>query len=179
MANSLRDQLVQTGLADEKRARKVEKDKRAGSKKVRRGQAKGDDHAERDRRRRAEKAERDRQLEAQRQAERQRKESTAQIRQMIRDHRLEESGGEVAYQFTEGTKIRRIWVTPGQQKQLARGDIAVVAFGKGYELVPAETAEKIRERDPAVVLVHNAGSPGSGEDSDPYEEHPIPDDLMW
>ena len=176
MANSLRDQLVRAGLADEKRARQVEKDKRTGAKKVRRGQAKADDAAVRERERaRAEKAERDRRLEAERKEARRRKEAAAQIRQMIRDHRLE-GGGEVSYQFTEGAKVRRIWVTPEQQSGLARGGIAVVAFGKGYELVPAETAEKIRERDPAVVLVHNTAEPGG---DDPYGDYPVPDDLMW
>ncbi len=75
-------------------------------------------------------------------------------------------------------KIKKLNVTGKQQDQLARGLIAIVLLGEGYELVPAAIADKIRQRDPEVVLLLN--EKGDGDDGDdPYADYPIPDDLMW
>ena len=75
-------------------------------------------------------------------------------------------------------KIKKLNVTARQQDQLARGLIAIVALGDRHELVPAPIAEKIRQRDEAVVVLLNEKGTGVDED-DPYADYPIPDDLMW
>ena len=62
---------------------------------------------------------------------------------------------------------------------MERGQIAIVALGDSFELVPTVVAEKIRQRDEkAVLLLNERGSQDVDED-DPYKDFPIPDDLMW
>jgi uncharacterized protein YaiL (DUF2058 family) len=44
--------------------------------------------------------------------------------------------------------------------------------------VPADIAERVRARDPSLVLVWNQPSQTPDED-DPYADFQVPDDLMW
>ncbi|MEQ3637230.1 DUF2058 domain-containing protein [Alcanivorax sp.] len=178
MANSLQKQLMKAGLADEKKARKAKQQKREDVNKAKRGEIEMEDPADRARRLREEKAEADRQREAQRKAEREKKEIAAQIKQMIEQSRLERNG-EVAFQFVQDKKIKKAYVTGKQQKQLERGQIAIVALGESFELVPTVVAEKIRQRDAAAVLLLNERGTEAADEDDPYKDFPIPDDLMW
>ena len=57
--------------------------------------------------------------------------------------------------------------------------IAISKLGEEYELVPANIAEKIAQRDASVILVHNQPGADQVDEDDPYADYPIPDDLMW
>ena len=184
MANSIKDQLMKSGLVDKKRAHQVRQRHKQEEKMLRRGELEVDDRAERVRQQRAEQVERDRLLEAQRQTERHAREIVAQIRQMIVTSRIDRSGGDVAYQFVQDKKIKKAYVTKTQHEQLTLGRIAIVALDQAYELVPAKVADKIGQRDPEAVLVLNSQQPAAARDGDvpeedPYADYPIPDDLMW
>ena len=98
---------------------------------------------------------------------------------MIEQSRLDRQHGDVAYQFVQDKKIKKAWVTAKQQAQLERGQIAIVALGDGYELVPTVVAEKIRQRDENAVLLLNERGKNAVDEDDPYKDFPIPDDLMW
>lgn len=180
MSKSLEDQFKQLGLADEKQVRKArqgKKKKKGSPKRPRREPPAPDPQAEAAQRERAEKAERDRQIESERQAQRRAKETAARVRQIVETNRVEREDGDVPYRFTRGCKIKEIWLSKAQHRRLAEGEIALVAFGDSYELVQKTTAERIREIDAEAVLVLNTGSADSGDD--PYEDFPVPDDLMW
>ncbi len=177
--SSLQDQLLKAGLTDAKKAKQLNKEKRKQARQVPKGEQQADEVALAAKQAQAEKAERDRQLNQQKNAEAERRAIQAQIKQLIAVNRIARGGkDEVAYQFTHGKKIKKIYVSPLQQEQLVKGILAVTEFGGSYELVPAKVAEKISERDAARVLVHNQGSDTIDED-DPYADYQIPDDLMW
>jgi uncharacterized protein YaiL (DUF2058 family) len=172
---SLKDQLMKAGLADAKKARKAEHEKRQQAK---------DPNAETAQqlaqKAQADKAERDREMNRAQQEEKQRRELAAQIRQLIERHRIARSGGEVAYQFTDEKKVKKLYVTAAQQSQLVKGQVGIVRLGEGYELVPAVVAEKIRQRDiAAVVLLNTRAAEAAADPDDPYAAYQIPDDLMW
>ena len=172
---SLKDQLLKAGLADAKKARRAEHEKRQMAK---------DPNAETAEKLAAkalaEKAERDRELNRQQQEEKEKRAVAAQIRQLIERHRIACQGGDVSYQFTDAKKVKKLYVTPSQQTQLANGQVAIVRLGEGYELVPTVVAEKIRQRDAAPVVLLNTRKPAeSGDEDDPYAAYQIPDDLMW
>lgn len=178
MANSLQNQLMKAGLADKKKARRAQQEKREEANRAKRGEIELEDPAERARRQRAEKAERDRQLEAQRKERQREHEIAAQVRQLIESNSLPREKGQEAYQFVQDKKIRKVYVTAQQHCQLGNGLIGLVALGDGYALVPAVVAEKIRQRDETAILVLNDRTAAADED-DPYADYPIPDDLMW
>lgn len=171
---SLKDQLMKAGLADAKKARRAEHEKRVQAK-----QPDADSAQALAQKALNEKAERDRELNRARDAELARKALAAQVRQLIEAHRIDRKGGDVSYQFTDQRKIKKLYVTPAQQDQLARGQIAIVRLGDGHELVPTIVAEKIRSRDEAAVVVLNQRNSSGAEEDDPYAAYQIPDDLMW
>lgn len=177
MAGSLKDQLLKAGLADAKKARQADHAKRQQAKQVARGEAQ--DPAEAVRQAREAQAERDRLLNAERQAQQRHKEITAQIRQLTQAHRLDRRGAEQSFQFADGKKIQKIYVSALMADQLARGMLAVVRLADSFEVVPTAIADKIAERDAAAVVVRHQRDAGQQAADDPYADYPIPDDLMW
>ena len=184
---SLRDQLLKAGLADEKRAKQIAKEKREEAQQ-KKSAGKHAAHAADEAKRQAlqaqaaRNAERDREINRQQQEKQQRKALRAQVRQLVETNRIERREGEVGYRFSDGERIEKIYVTAELQQQLARGQLAIVRTGRRYDLVPAEVAGRIRERDPdgtGVVVVALATPAAKPAEDDPYAQFQVPDDLMW
>ncbi|MDD5214881.1 MAG: DUF2058 domain-containing protein [Methylococcales bacterium] len=129
----------------------------------------------------AEKAERDQLLNLQLQEQARQKEIKAQIKQLVEEHKIEfdRKNAEIAYRFTDGTTVKTLYVDENLRNQLVKGTLAIVKFGKDYELVNVETALKIKERDAKRVLVLNEAKKEEIAADDPYAAFEIPDDLMW
>jgi uncharacterized protein len=75
----------------------------------------------------------------------------AQIEQLIEQNRLPRAQTDERYNFVDGNQIRRFPADHSVRERLSRGEIAIVRRNGGYELVPAETAARIRERDERAV----------------------------
>jgi uncharacterized protein YaiL (DUF2058 family) len=179
MGNSLQDQLLKAGLADEKQAKKARAAKvpKKRGKKSARGPALSES-AQGARQAMAEKAEKDRALNEQRKADAERKAIAAQIRQLVEQNRLPRDEGEIGYNFVDEGKVRKLYVTADIHGKLGKGRVDIVRMGDTYELVPAEVAEKIRTRDASRVLARQVTEPEVADD-DPYKDYQVPDDLMW
>lgn len=107
---------------------------------------------------------------------RQRKrERAAQVEAVIAAHGLQRAQSEVPYRFARGGRIKETWVSPAERDALARGEVALIGLRGRYALLPIEHVGKVREINPAAVLV--AIEPGSGDASE--DDHPVPDDLVW
>jgi len=180
--SSLQDQLLKAGLVDEKKVKKANKDKRKEQKQQHNSKdALVDEVKAAAVQARAEKAERDRRLNEQRKAENERKAVAAQIRQLIEmnsQSKGDSRGDLLGYNFTDGRKVKKIYVSAAVQQQLAKGRLAIVKQDDQYKLVPAAVADKIMQRDRSCVLSLQAATPAVDED-DPYKDYQIPDDLMW
>lgn len=181
---SLQDQLLKAGLVDSKKAKQVDKAKRKQQKVARKSKEDLVDETKvQAQQARAEKTERDRALNKQRQEEAEQKAIAAQIKQLIELNRLEKNQGEIAYNFTDNKKIKKIYVSEPVQDQLMKGLLAIVKLTEvnqaRYEIVPAVVAEKIALRDESCVLLVNQKSAETLEEDDPYADYQIPDDLMW
>jgi len=177
---SLQEQLLKAGIVDQKKAKKIQQEKRKAAKSAPKGHAQIDEDKEQAKRALAEKVERDRELNRQQQAASEKKAVQAQIIQLIRMNRIERAGGgEVAYQFTDGKKIKKMYVTTKLQSELTRGRLAIARLDNNYELLPAAAARKIMQRDAQVIVLLNEKSEHVMDDDDPYAAYQIPDDLMW
>jgi len=177
---SLQEQLLKAGLADEKKLKALQKEKKKQRKQQPKGAAVVDEGKLRAQQARQEKAERDRLLNQQRDEEARRKGIAAQIRQLVESNRLDRSRCEVDYQFVHEKKIKKILVDDLMVDQLARGRLAVVFVNDAYEVVPEAVARKIMERDEAaVVVLHDRNAQTDADEEDPYAGYEIPDDLMW
>ncbi len=176
---SLQDQLLQAGVVDKKKAKQLKQEKRKQARQQPKGKPPVDETREQARRHLAEKAERDRESNRALQSEAERKAVRAQVIQLVRTNRVARDAGEIGYQFVDGKKIKKLYVSARQQAQLSAGQLAVARLDDAYELVPAVVAEKIRERcDQTIVLLNTRADDAPAED-DPYADYQIPDDLIW
>ena len=172
MSNSLKNQLLKSGLADPKKLKKLEHGKRIAEDK--------DEARKLALKAQEEKQARDRELNRRVQEEREIKAAEAQVVNMIATQAISRQGGDTAYQFVDGGKIKKLYVTAAQSAQLARGQIAIVRHGEAYELVPTLVAEKIATRDASrVVVLNTRAETAAADEDDPYKDYVIPDDLMW
>jgi len=182
MGVSLQEQLLKAGLVNQKKAHDIQKQKSKTAKQQRSGVAAGqDDQAAREAARKAqeEKATRDRELNRRRQEELKQKEIAAQIRQLIDENKVSLKGGDDPYNFVDGSTLKRIYVTPEIRQGLAKGRYVIARLGRGYEVVPAAAAERIRERDAGVLVEQPAETAAPAEADDYYAQFQVPDDLMW
>ena len=180
MGNSLFDQLEKSGLVDEKKAKQAKKDKRKQSKQKRGKKAQPLDESKLlAQKAQAEKTARDRELNQQRLLEAEKKAIAAQIKQLIEMNRIENSDGDIGFNFTDGNKVQRIYVSEKLQNQLVSGRLAIAKLGNEYTLVPTAVAEKIKQRDPACIILNNVQQPDDNDADDPYADYQVPDDLMW
>lgn len=176
---SLKDQLLQSGLVDRKKAKQLQQEQRKEVRSRQKGQVYTDATREQARLAQLEKAERDRLLNRAQQEQAEKKAIKAQIIQLITLNRVKRDGGDVAYQFADGTRIKKLYVTQQIHKDLVNGRLAIARLDDGYELLPAPAAQKIAQRDPQVIVVLNQYEPPAAAEDDPYAQYQIPDDLMW
>jgi uncharacterized protein YaiL (DUF2058 family) len=179
MRNPLQEQLLKAGLVNKAKAAQVVREQA----KKRKGKVPAEPSAEQveAQRLQAEKAERDRAIAAERNAQARAHEAQAQIRQIVEAHKVKREG-EIAYRFTDGSVIRSVLVNEPLRAQLAAGTLVIVRHGEGYELLPRAAADKVRERDAAmIVLDHGHAEVRSGNDADDeyYKRFEVPDDLIW
>ena len=176
---SLQDQFLKAGLVDKNKVKQANQDKSKQKKVERRTGTETVDEARlaalETQRKNAERA---REANAQRDAAANQKAIMAQILQMVHKNRQSKGNGDIAYNFTHDNKIERIYVSAAVQGHLMAGRLVIVRLGTATELVPRVIADKIEERDAALVVRVKKASKEVEED-DPYAAFQIPDDLMW
>lgn len=174
--NALQAQLLKAGLVDSKKAKKLTKQsqhaKRTGdSAEIEAKKALAEAQAK--------KAEKDRQLNQQRQQLLEEKMLRANIIQMIKQHQLTDTQGDVTYQFVDEAKIKRLNVTQKLYDQIVAGHVTIARLEDSYALLPRPLADRINAKLAGFMVVSNDQSEDQLADDDPYAAYAIPDDLMW
>lgn len=179
--NPLQQQLLKAGLVKKSKVAEVARQQQ----KARDGKAPPTDRdiqleAERAR---LEKVERDRALEAERRTRARAAELRAQARQIIADKKVERRG-DSEYRFSADGAIRSLLVDDELRRQLSNGALVIAGVDGRYELLPRAAAEKVRERDPAMIVVDHGqatdeATGSSPEDDAYYAQFQVPDDLVW
>lgn len=179
MRNPLQEQLLKAGLVNKVKAAQVVREQ--AKKQKGKGPAVQSATQVEAQRSQLAKVERDRALAAERNARAQANEARAQARQIIEAHKLPREG-ELVYRFSDGDKIKDLLVNDALRAQLAAGTLVIVRHGDGYELLPRVAADKVYERDTAMIVLdhgRNQSSDSSGADDDYYKQFQVPDDLIW
>lgn len=182
MGNSLQDQLLKAGLIDKDQIHKANQKKKQQnrqqqlSKKKRAAKPKVDPKIQQER---AEKAARDRELNAQREEVRRQREVNAQVRQLVsrNRHPRKEGDDDRPFHFENKGKVKRLFVDDKTHALITEGKLVIVNDNGQFELVPKDIAEKIRERNPSLVI--DLPKDDKPADDDPYAAYQVPDDLMW
>ncbi|WP_194756369.1 DUF2058 domain-containing protein [Aliidiomarina indica] len=180
MKNALQEQLLKAGLADAKKLKSLNKEKHQQKKKAGKKHQVVNEATLLVEQQRKEKVARDQELNRQRQAELEEKAVASQVRQLIEVNRVKHQG-DVAFNFADGSLVKRLHVSQKLHNELSRGQLAIARDGQGYALIPAAVAEKIQQRIPdTIVLLNSRDTPDNKPDEDdPYADYQIPDDLIW
>lgn len=184
MGNALRDQLLKAGLVNSKQVKKAVKEKQKETI-ISKEQKKPDEHSvlrEQAKQAQLEKAERDRRLNLQRKEAAEVKAVEAQIKQLVDAHRISvKSDSDIPFNFSDGGKVKRIYVADPMRAALSNGQMAIVRSAGSYEIVNADIAAKIVERHAPGIVLWNKQETNNAQqaDSDPYAGYEVPDDLMW
>lgn len=181
MGNSLQDQLLKAGLIDQNKIDQARRDKKKQAAQQHRPKKKKAARVERPQPtpEQLEKAARDRELEQQRKEVRRQREVAAEVRQLVRGHRHPRSENEddKPFHFENKGKIKRIYVSAQTHRLIAEGKLVIVNDNGTFELVPPAIAEKIRQRNPSLVI--DLPEDTGPDADDPYAQYQVPDDLMW
>ncbi|MGS2718069.1 DUF2058 domain-containing protein [Eionea flava] len=184
MSKSLQEQLLGAKLIDDKKAKKISKQARKEKNVQRRSKESALSDAQAAAlKTQQEKALRDTALNQQRQAELKKKETAAQITQMIQHYQISKEKGDTEYNFTDGKTIKKLVITKTTSDEIIRGRLCIARQGSQYAIIPRPIAEKIRERDEDIIVVFNALPSQQVKtlesDDDYYAQFEIPDDLDW
>lgn len=179
MGESLQDQLLKAGLVDKSKANKAKKQqkKQARQQRSTAGAAPAVDPQRQ--KELEEKAARDRELNERRNEARKQREIAAQVTQLLSRHRHPRSASEDdrPFYFDNKGKVKRMYVSPQTQGMITSGKLVIVNHNGVFDLVPPEIAEKIRQRNPSLVI--DLPKETAPTEDDPYAEFQVPDDLMW
>jgi uncharacterized protein YaiL (DUF2058 family) len=180
MKLSLQEQLLKSGLVSAAKAKSVKAEKRKQTQQQRKNKVEVVDEAkELAQKALAEKIERDRELNQLRQQQNEQKQLAAQIKELIELNKLLTDPEGLAYNFTDNNKVKRLYVSEVMRDQIAEGRLAIVKLGTNYEVVPAETARKIQQRDATSIIVFNEQNKTTDAVDNPYAAYQVPDDLIW
>lgn len=174
--NALQAQLLKAGLVDSKKAKQLSKQsqhaKRTGnSEDIAVKKSLAEAHAK--------KVEKDQKLNQQKQQILEEKTLNANIVQMIKQHQLTETKGDVSYQFVDDSKIKKLHITQKLYDQIVAGHVVIARLEDHYALLPRPLADRINAKLEGFIVVSNDKSDVGIEDDDPYAAYVIPDDLMW
>ncbi|MGF1687241.1 DUF2058 domain-containing protein [Photobacterium japonica] len=169
---SLQEQLLQAGLIDKKKLKKAGK----SSKKSRTLRKEAKAAVEENK---ASQLAQDQELNRQKQAEADKKAIASQVKQLIEMNKVEKTDGDIGYNFTDGSLVKKLHVNKQTHAQLVNGRLAIARTGESYMIIPGVVADKISQRDETSVIVNNVVSEDVMDEDDPYAAFQIPDDLMW
>lgn len=169
---TLQEQMLKAGLIDKKKLKKAGK-----TSKKSRTQAK-EAKAAVEANRTAQLAQ-DQELNRQKQAEAEKKAIASQVKQLVEMNKIDCKDGEIGYNFTDGTLVKKVYVDKSIQDQLVSGRLAIARYLDSYAIVPGVVADKISQRDEATIIVNNTATEQEMDEDDPYADFKIPDDLMW
>jgi len=177
MSKSLQEQLLKAGLGNAKKLNAIKKEKHKERVQAGKNGIVVNEAAVLAEQHKQAQIARDQELNRQKTEALAKKALVAQVKQIVELNSLPYKG-EVAFNFTDGTLVKRIYVSEKVQQQLVKGLIAIAKLGEHYHLIPIQVAEKVQQRLPETILVLNQQDEQMPED-DPYADFKIPDDLMW
>jgi uncharacterized protein YaiL (DUF2058 family) len=184
MADSLRDQLLKSGIAKQVREEKRPNAPKGGRPPTHKQGSKGPKtrgtsseeldlakaYAIRARTEANERKQAEREAAEQARLKRERKQK---IQQLLQGKALNKADADQVRHFEYGGKIRRVYVDAVQLAALNGGELGVVQQAGRYVLVERAIAEQVRDIDAHLLaLLAEPGPGGIGDDG-------VPDDLMW
>lgn len=176
--NALQAQLLKAGLVDNKKAKKLTKQAQHEQRTGHNNDAQIKAEIERAKQ---EKLAKDQALDSEKQRILEQKALKASIIQMIKQHKVGQTEGDVAYQFIDENKIKKLYINQQIYNALVSGSLVIAKDQESYAFLPKALADKIDQKMQGFVLINKNTEKNdqATDEEDPYAAYVIPDDLMW
>lgn len=175
--NALQAQLLKAGLVDNKKAKKLSKQ---AQHEQRTGQSNEAELKAELEKAQQEKLAKDQALNLEKQRQLEEKALKASIVQMINQHKIRDTDGEISYQFIDEDKIKKVYINQQIYNALVAGSLVIAKDQDRYACLPKALAERINEKMQGFIIVDNSEkNEQTTDEEDPYAAYVIPDDLMW
>ena len=175
--NALAAQLLKAGLVDNKKAKKLSKQAQHEQRTGHPTDAEIKAKLEQDQQ---EKLAQDHALNPEKQRILDEKALVAAIIQMIAQHKIKDTDGDISYQFIDDGKIKKVYIHQQVYNALVSGSLVIAKENNSYALLPKALADRINEKMTGFIIVNNAeNNQQTTDEEDPYAAYVIPDDLMW
>ncbi|CAB1221760.1 DUF2058 domain-containing protein [Acinetobacter bouvetii] len=175
--NALQAQLLKAGLVDNKKAKKLSKQ---AVHEQRTGQSNEAELKAKIAQDQQQKLAKDQALDLEKKRLLQGKELKAAIIQMINQNKIRDTDGEVAYQFIDESKVKKIYLNQQIYNALVAGSLIIAKEAEGYAVLPKALADRINDKMEGFIIVNNSEKNEQiTDEEDPYAAYVIPDDLMW
>lgn len=175
--NALQAQLLKAGLVDNKKAKKLSKQSQHEQRIGQSDEAELKANIEKNK---LEKLEKDQALNMEKQRQLEEKALKAAIIQMISQHKVKDVDGDVAYQFIDENKIKKVYISQTVYNALVSGTLVIAKDHDRYAYLPKPLADKIEQKMTGFIIVNQEqNNQQTTEEEDPYAAYVIPDDLMW
>ena len=181
---SLQDQLLKAGLTTKQKTRQANADKRKKNKQKRSGVKHDATNQEKMQQElvkaQAVKLAKDTALNDEKKQQLIAKELFLRIKQILEHHQIKNVNGEAEYNYTFDSKIKKRAIDNKTHRALVNGRLALCGLDNVTYIVTSETAAKLAELNNTIILVQNDKVDSEEiDESDPYADYQIPDDLMW
>lgn len=180
MNNPFQEQFLKAGIASKqqvhnaKKYKKIQTKQRHSNKKLA-----PDTNAIKAQQKAKEKADRDRELNQKKQLHVNNKAISIEIDQLIKENKLDRSKNcELSHNFEHKNKVNKLFVNADIKQCLVAGKLGIARIAGRYEVIPQNTAEKIKQRNAKRIVLLDAKAEKENLDV-AYAEYQIPDDLMW
>lgn len=175
--NALAAQLLKAGLVDNKKAKKLSKQAQHEHRTGQNNDAEIKAKIEHDKQ---EKIAKDQALNQEKQRVLDEKALVAAIAQMIIQHKIPDTDGDMTYQFIDESKIKKVYINQQIYNALVAGSLVIAKENHSYAFLPKALAERINDKMTGFIIVNNAENhEQTTDEEDPYAAYVIPDDLMW
>ena len=100
---------------------------------------------------------------------------------MIQQYRIEKTSGDIAYQFIDESKIKKLYIQQDIYNAVVAGSLVIAKLAlDNYAFIPKALAEKIEQRMTGYIIgMQQQQEDQRTDEEDPYAAYVIPDDLMW
>ena len=179
MNNPFQEQLLKAGVVTKKQVQKAKQDKHRTKQQRSKKDVVVDENKIKAQRAAEEKAVRDRELNKKKEEQARQKANSIEINQLIQNNCLERDDNcDIVYHFEHNKKVKHIYVNAEMKQKIIKGKLGIARIEGRYELVPLDTAEKIRQRNEKRIIIFDKEDENIDEDYS-SSEYQIPDDLTW
>ena len=157
MNNPFQEQFLKAGIASKQQVHNAKKHKKKQVKQQRSNKKiEPNPEALKAQQKAKEKADHDRELNQKKQLQAKNKAISIEIDQLIRDNKINrDKDCELTHNFEHRNKINKLYVNADIKGKLVAGTFGIARIEGRYEVIPKETAEKIKQRLPNNIELHS------------------------